>query len=55
MSQYLPDGVETADAGPQDGQAARLARGHVRRVLARYARACGVAAAGVAAGARLPL
>ena len=54
MSQYLPDGVETAEAGPQDGQAARLARLHVRRVLARYARACG-AAAGVAAGARLPL
>jgi D-tagatose-1,6-bisphosphate aldolase subunit GatZ/KbaZ len=55
VSQYLPDAVEAADPGPPDGQAARLARLHVRRVLARYARACGVAAAGVAAGARLPL
>ena len=55
VSQYLPDGVEAANAGPQDGQAARLARLHVRRVLARYAWACGVAAAGVAAGAGLPL
>jgi D-tagatose-1,6-bisphosphate aldolase subunit GatZ/KbaZ len=55
VSQYLPDGVEAADAGPQDGQAARLARLHVRRVLARYARACGFATAGVAVGAGLPL
>jgi D-tagatose-1,6-bisphosphate aldolase subunit GatZ/KbaZ len=55
VSQYLPDAVEAVGAGPQDGQAARLARLHVRRVLARYARACGVAAPGVAAGARLPL
>jgi D-tagatose-1,6-bisphosphate aldolase subunit GatZ/KbaZ len=55
VSQYLPDTLEAADAGPPDGQAARLARLHVRRVLARYARACGVAAAGVAAGAGLPL
>jgi MFS family permease len=55
VSQYLPHGVEAADAGPPDGRALRLARLHVRRVLARYARACGVAAAGVAADARLPL
>ena len=55
VSQYLPDAVEAADAGPPDGQAARLARLHVRRVLARYARACGASAAGVAAGVRLPL
>jgi D-tagatose-1,6-bisphosphate aldolase subunit GatZ/KbaZ len=55
VSQYLPHGVEAADAGPPDGRAVRLARLHVRRVLARYSRACGVAAAGVAAGARLPL
>jgi D-tagatose-1,6-bisphosphate aldolase subunit GatZ/KbaZ len=55
VSQYLPDTVEAADAGPPDGQAARLARLHVRRVLARYARACGIAAAGVAVGAGLPL
>jgi D-tagatose-1,6-bisphosphate aldolase subunit GatZ/KbaZ len=55
LSQHLPDAVEAAAAGPPDGQAARLARLHVRRVLARYARACGVAAAGVAAGGGLPL
>ena len=55
VSQYLPDAVGTAEAGPTDGRAARLARLHVRRVLARYARACGTVAAGVAAGARLPL
>ncbi len=55
VSQYLPDAVGAAEAGPPDGRAARLARLHVRRVLARYARACGTVAAGVAAGARLPL
>ncbi len=55
VSQYLPDGVETAEAGPRDGQAARLARLRVRRVLARYSRACGAAGDRVAAGARLPL
>jgi len=55
VSQYLPHCVEAADAGPPDGRALRLARLHVRRVLARYSRACRVAAAGVAAGARLPL
>ena len=55
VSQYLPDALEAASARPADGQAARLARLHVRRVLARYARACGVAAAGVTAGAGLPL
>jgi tagatose-1,6-bisphosphate aldolase non-catalytic subunit AgaZ/GatZ len=55
VSQYLPDAVEAAETGPPDGQAARLARLHVRRVLARNARACGRAAAGLAAGAGLPL
>jgi len=55
VSQYLPDAVEAAEAGPPDAQAARLARHHVRRVLARYARACGISAADVAAGVRLPL
>ena len=55
VSQYLPDGVEAEEAGPLDGHAVRLARLHVRRVLARYSRACGVASPGVAAGARLPL
>jgi len=55
VSQYLPDCAEAAESGPVEGQADRLARLHVRRVLARYARACGVAAPGVAVGARLPL
>jgi D-tagatose-1,6-bisphosphate aldolase subunit GatZ/KbaZ len=55
VSQYLPDALERAEAGPPDGRAARLARHHVRRVLARYARACGLAAARVAVGAGLPL
>jgi D-tagatose-1,6-bisphosphate aldolase subunit GatZ/KbaZ len=54
VSQYLPGSVEAAEAGPREGQAARLARRHVRRVLARYARACGTGA-GVATGAGLPL
>jgi D-tagatose-1,6-bisphosphate aldolase subunit GatZ/KbaZ len=55
VRQYLAEGVEAAETGPLDGQAARLARLHVRRVLARYSRACGVLGPGVAAGARLPL
>jgi D-tagatose-1,6-bisphosphate aldolase subunit GatZ/KbaZ len=55
VSQYLPDAVGASDDGPPDGQAARLARLHVQRVLARYARACGVAVAGVAGNSRLPL
>jgi D-tagatose-1,6-bisphosphate aldolase subunit GatZ/KbaZ len=55
VSQYLPQGTGAFDAGPRDGQAARLARLHVRLVLARYARACGTEAAGVAAAVRLPL
>ena len=55
VSQCLPGGVEAAETGPLEGQAARLARRHVRRVLARYSRACGAEGAGLAAGARLPL
>jgi D-tagatose-1,6-bisphosphate aldolase subunit GatZ/KbaZ len=55
VSQYLPDAVEAAETGPTDGQAARLSRLHVRRVLARYARACGGAASGLVAGTGLPL
>ncbi len=55
VSQYLPEAVATAEPGPPDGQAARLARLHVRRVLARYARACGATDFAVAAGARLPI
>ena len=39
VRQHLPDGVGiAADGGP--GLPGRLARNHVRRVLARYARAC---------------
>ena len=53
VSQYLPGAVETAaEKGP--GLPGRLARAHVRRVLDRYARACGERAA-VSAGAELPL
>jgi D-tagatose-1,6-bisphosphate aldolase subunit GatZ/KbaZ len=55
VSQYLPGAVEAAEVGATDGQAARLARLHVRCVLARYARACGTTAAGVAAGTGVPL
>jgi len=53
VSQYLPGAVETAaEKGP--GLPGRLARAHVRRVLDRYARACGERAA-VSTGAELPL
>jgi D-tagatose-1,6-bisphosphate aldolase subunit GatZ/KbaZ len=55
VSQYLPDAVEATEAGPPDGQAARLARLHIRRVLARYARACGRSARGVVEGGGVPL
>jgi D-tagatose-1,6-bisphosphate aldolase subunit GatZ/KbaZ len=40
---------------PEPGNAASLARAHVRRVLARYARACGPAAGSLAPRASLPL
>jgi len=49
VSQYLPGAVETA-AGKGPGLPGRLARGHVRRVLGRYARACREKGAGVSAG-----
>jgi D-tagatose-1,6-bisphosphate aldolase subunit GatZ/KbaZ len=49
VSQYLPGAVETA-AGNGPGLPGRLARGHVRRVLGRYARACREKGAGVSAG-----
>ncbi|HSD67730.1 MAG TPA: class II D-tagatose-bisphosphate aldolase, non-catalytic subunit [Vicinamibacteria bacterium] len=53
VAQYLPDGVAAAeDARP--GLPGRLVRGHVRRVLGRYARACREATAGVPAGAEQP-
>ncbi len=53
VRQYLPDGVATAAAGGP-GLPGRLARNHVRRVLARYARACGEPK-GVSAPAGLPV
>ncbi len=40
VRQYLPDGVAAAADGGS-GLPGRLVRNHVRRVLARYARACG--------------
>jgi D-tagatose-1,6-bisphosphate aldolase subunit GatZ/KbaZ len=39
VGQYLPDGVGRAEEGGP-GLPARLVRNHVRRVLARYGRAC---------------
>lgn len=45
ISQYLPAASEGSGAPVAGGRTARLARLHVRRVLARYARACGTAAA----------
>ena len=55
VSQFLPDGVEAAAVGCARGLPVRLVRSHVRRVLGRYARACRKSAAGVSAGAELPL
>jgi D-tagatose-1,6-bisphosphate aldolase subunit GatZ/KbaZ len=55
VSQFLPDGVEAAAGGSARGLAGRLLRSHVRRVLRRYARACQKSAAGISAGAELPL
>jgi D-tagatose-1,6-bisphosphate aldolase subunit GatZ/KbaZ len=53
VRQYLPDGLAiAAEGGP--GLPGRLVCGHVRRVLARYARACGGTAA-VSSGPGLPL
>ena len=55
LSQYLP-GLDAAEpVGPAPGRSARLARLHVRRVLSRYARACGLASVPVAPPASLPL
>jgi D-tagatose-1,6-bisphosphate aldolase subunit GatZ/KbaZ len=53
VRQHLPDGVATA-ADSRPGLGGRLARNHVRRVLARYARACRETM-GVSAEPRLPL
>jgi D-tagatose-1,6-bisphosphate aldolase subunit GatZ/KbaZ len=55
LSQYLP-GLDAAEpAGPAPGRSARLARLHVRRVLSRYSRACGLAPPPIAPSASLPL
>jgi D-tagatose-1,6-bisphosphate aldolase subunit GatZ/KbaZ len=56
VSQYLPGAADAAATGGAPDLAVRLARRHVRRVLGRYARACGAAAgAFLAAGRELPL
>lgn len=55
VSQYLPDAAASAHGPTSHGRTARLARLHVRRVLARYARACGLAGPALLAGGRLPL
>ncbi len=53
VRQYLPDGVAAAaDGGP--GLPGRLVRNHVRRVLARYSRACS-GTTGVSADSGLPV
>jgi D-tagatose-1,6-bisphosphate aldolase subunit GatZ/KbaZ len=53
VRQYLPEGVAVAaEGGP--GLPGRLVRNHVRRVLARYSRACGQTT-GVSAHPGLPL
>jgi D-tagatose-1,6-bisphosphate aldolase subunit GatZ/KbaZ len=54
VHQYLPDGVAVAAEGGA-GLPARLVRNHVRRVLARYSRACaGTAAVSTDPGLPLP-
>jgi len=57
LRQYLPAAGAAEPMAPADGNSARLARLHVRRVLARYARACGVVASlgSLASRASLPL
>ncbi len=55
LRQYLPLEAEAETPAPGEGASARLARRAVRRVLVRYARACGVAGAAVAPREGLPL
>jgi D-tagatose-1,6-bisphosphate aldolase subunit GatZ/KbaZ len=55
LRQYLPHEAEAEASEPGEGATARLARRAVRRVLARYARACGVAGPAVAPREGLPL
>jgi D-tagatose-1,6-bisphosphate aldolase subunit GatZ/KbaZ len=53
VSQFLPDAVE-ALTGPEPDLPAKIERFRVRRVLARYARACRRVPTGVPAGRRFP-
>jgi len=55
VSQYLPDAAGAAAAAEAPGLPGRLVRNHVRRVLARYGRACREAAAGAPAAAEMPI
>jgi D-tagatose-1,6-bisphosphate aldolase subunit GatZ/KbaZ len=55
LRQHLPQEAEPLASGPREGATARLARGAVRRVLARYARACGARGRAVAPREGLPL
>jgi D-tagatose-1,6-bisphosphate aldolase subunit GatZ/KbaZ len=55
LRQHLPDADEVEPEAPAEGRGARLVRRHVRRVLARYGRACAPPAAAVARPASLPL
>jgi D-tagatose-1,6-bisphosphate aldolase subunit GatZ/KbaZ len=55
LRQFLPQEADAAPLEPAAGSSAGLARRAVRRVLARYARACGVAPAPVAPREGLPL
>ena len=54
LSQYLPHAIPAA-ATAEPGLPGRLVRLHVRRVLARYARACAAVTAAVSAGTELTL
>jgi D-tagatose-1,6-bisphosphate aldolase subunit GatZ/KbaZ len=55
LRQHLPQEAESEASGPREGATARLARGAVRRVLARYARACSAPGRAVASREGLPL
>jgi len=55
LRQHFPAEADRDSLRPEAGNAAGLARAHVRRVLARYARACGSAAGSLAPRASLPL
>jgi D-tagatose-1,6-bisphosphate aldolase subunit GatZ/KbaZ len=54
VGQYLPGGGESAGEG-RPGLPGLLVRNHVRRVLARYGRACRETTTGVSAAPELPL